>query len=492
MNRQRAVLLGVLLLVAAPASAAPTRFVGVNAHQPANDILDAIKDLGATWVRIDFNWFQAQPQASTPPDFTFFDGIVNAAIARGLKVFPTVGYAPAWAAEPDADGKPNNNAPKPGEYGKFCQAAAAHFAGRITHWGLWNEPNLGDFFEGTRQQWIDRVVVEGITGIKAGCPSCLVLGPEMASIGGDYWVWLDDVLKQLKAKNMMFDIITWHIYAGFLELNPSWMCWSNDLFLHKLDAHRVCFGVHIGLSLREVLLQNNLGNLPVWITETGRTAHLGAATEEADQVTFYRRVLEEQLQRPYWTHTFFYEIVDDNLINDKWGLAVRTGGAPSYPGSYQLKAVWAFLKKVLGAAAFGGTKTTDCDDGLDNDLDKLIDYPKDTDCASLTAPAEGKVVPPDGGVKDGPAAPDAGGPGREGGRDDFSVQRDVAITGDGTGSDGPRRDAPRTSGDGGGAGDGCACALREGRPESGAGVALAALLLVVALVTRARRGGRGR
>jgi MYXO-CTERM domain-containing protein len=470
----------VELLSSPEARSAPTQHVGVNAHQPAADILDGMKDLGAGWVRIDFNWYQIQPQAAVAPDFSFFDTLINSALARGLKVFPTIGYAPAWAAEADKDGKPNNNTPKVGEYGKFCQAAAARYQGKITHWGLWNEPNLGDFFEGTRQQWIDRVIVEGIQGIKAGCPTCQVLGPELASIGNDYWVWLDDVLKQLKAKGLMFDAITWHIYATFIELKPTWACWDGDLFLHKLDQHRVCFGIHIGLSVREVLLQNGLGSLPVWITETGKTAHGGNAAEEADQLSFYRRVLEEQLKRPWWTHTFFYEIVDDNAIADKWGMAVRTGSAPSFPGSYQLKAVWALLKKALAQQpAFGGSGT-DCDDGLDNDGDQKIDYPKDTDCASASAPSEGKVVTPDAGPDRG--ASDAAPAPREGGADrGASGDRARLEVGGADAAVGREAGGDR----GGGSSSGCACGV--GGASDVGGLLLAALAALPLAWRRRRR-----
>ena len=329
-----------LCLVGPSARAVPTHFVGVNAHQPQTDVLDGIKDLGVSWIRIDVNWLQVQPTLGQAPDFTALDTIVSQAAARGLSVFPTLAYGPAWASEPDTDGIPTNNVPKIGEYQKFCQAFAAHFQGQLTHIGLWNEPNLDGFFEGTRQQWIDRIVVEGINGIKAGCPACKVLGPELASIGSEYEQWLDDSLTQLEQKGLMYDVITWHIYSGFLETKPGWLCWDGDLFLHDLDQHRVCFGFNGPLSVREVLLKHNLQNLPVWISETGAMAPVGDAAATARQVTYYRRVLEEQLKRAWWTHTFFYEIVDDNTIADKWGLAVRSGASPTYPASYQKKPVW--------------------------------------------------------------------------------------------------------------------------------------------------------
>jgi len=487
-----------LLALGSVAQAAPSNFIGVNAHQPQTDVLDGIKDLGASWVRIDLNWFQAQPSATTTPDFSLFDKMVAEATARGLKVFPTVAYGPAWASEPDTDGKPYNNVPKVGEYKKFCQAVAAHFQGKVDHIGLWNEPNLDGFFEGTKQQWIDRIVIEGIQGIKAGCPSCKVLGPELASIGDLYDTWLDDSLTQLKQKGLMYDIITWHIYSAFVETKPGWLCWDGDLFIHDLDQHRVCFGFHGRLSVREVMLKHSLGNLPVWISETGYTAPLGDTAAMANQVTYYRRVVEEQLKRSWWTHTFFYEIVDDNNINDKWGMAVRSGSSPSYPGSYQKKPVWDLIHNALAQQpALGGTGG-DCNDGLDNDGDKLIDFPGDTGCSSAGDPTEtAGTIPPDAGPPDaansdgwvpwadGYPAADIG-PGGE-----PSPAVDLSPGSDAPGSSDGRRccipEAPEGSrGPAPGDGDGCGCTV------GATGSAPTLLLLLVVLAGAARSGGLAR
>lgn len=378
-----------LLMGLRPATAA-SHAVGVNAHQPSSDVLDAIQDLGVGWVRIDLNWLQAAPRKDRY-DWALFDAIIDGAVRRGLKVFPTLSYGPAWATEPDSDGIPSNNTPKVGEYQKFCQAVATRYGGKITHFGLWNEPNLAGFFEGTMQQWIDRVVIEGIRGIKAGCPTCKVLGPELATIGKDYANYLDASLVALKRAGLMYDAVSWHIYANFPDLDPSLLLCTGDSFFHKLDAHRVCklggLVVYEGpLSVREVLLKHGLSALPVWITETGRTAAIDDSKRKTEQATYYRRVLEEQLKRGWYENTFFYEIVDDNTIADKWGMAVQSGG--SYPASYRKKPAWDLLHKALESPGFGG-RGSECSDGLDNDGDRAIDYPKDSDCASASGPSEG-------------------------------------------------------------------------------------------------------
>ena len=404
MARLRCLVLLGLLAVAATATAAPTNHMGVNAHQPKDHVLDGIKDLGMTWVRIDFNWFQVEAKQGKF-SWSFFDKMIASAQSRGLKVFPTIGYGPSWATTDQDSKKGTNDCPKAGLYYKVTKAAAAHYKGKITHWGLWNEPNLGSFLDCTMQQWVDRVVVEGVKGIKAGCPSCKVLGPELASVGSKHAAYQEAAILALKKNGLMWDIITHHIYSSFVELDITLLACTGDTFFNDLDKHRKCMigplVVYEGpLSAREVLLKYKLGNLPVWITETGLKAPITDSKKQTEQVTYYRRVMEEQLKRSWWTHTFFYEIIDDNNFPDKWGMAtVSTGSNPKYPGSYKKKPVWALMKKVLSKQPkFGGTGT-DCNDGLDNDYDKKIDYPADTGCSSASDTTETPGTPkPDQGV----------------------------------------------------------------------------------------------
>ncbi len=342
-----------LLLIVSPAQGAPNNIVGLNTHQPADDVLDAAKSLGVTWVRIDFNWYQAETKQGKY-SWALFDKIINNAISRGLKVFPTIGYGPAWAKDPahkNADGKTHNDTPKAGTYQAFCKAAAARYKGKITHWGLWNEPNL-DFFESSdKNLWINRIVIEGIKGIKAGCPSCKVLGPELASVGKVHAAWFDASLKALKKAGLMYDIITWHNYAAFHEIKPNLIpqCPTGDYFLHDVEKGRRCFGVLIGSKAPwEVMQDNKVTHLPFWLTETGYKAPLSDTKKTGEQQTYYRRVLEEQLKRTWFQATFFYEIIDDNNIADKWGMAVRSSGSgQKWPGSYKLKPVWSYIKKWI-------------------------------------------------------------------------------------------------------------------------------------------------
>lgn len=401
--------LGALWPVSAVAQSSSENFVGVNVHIPSNDMLDAVADLGLKWIRIDVNWQDIQPDENVPPNYAVHDRVVDEALKRGLKVFATLAYFPRWATEPGADEHHHNDVPRPGLYERVAKEAATHFAGRIGYWGLWNETNLSHFFEGTRQQWLERVVAEGVRGFRAGCPSCKVVGPELAGLD-KYHEWMDAFLSHLAAANLSVDVLSWHNYGNFEEINPVYVCATGHYFKHLMDEQRNCFGVPTGSPpMRPVIERHGLGHLPVWISETGYKAARDEQARLAKQVTYYRRVLEEQVKRPWFSGSFFYELVDDNSAEvPKWGMATRSDGAASYPASYQKKPVWDFIEKAVTSPAFGGSGSL-CDDGLDTNGDQVIDDPAECVAAPDLGPGVDSGVPVDAGIAlDLHVWPDAG------------------------------------------------------------------------------------
>lgn len=390
-------------LIAAPAHA--QNELGLNVHQSTDIGLDVTRDAGLGWVRIDFNWFNAQPNPG-PPDFTFFDTLVDEALARNLQVLAVVGYGPDWASSGDGlgDGS-HNDVPQPGTYEVFVAEVVQHFAGRITHYELWNEPNLGDFFEGTPDDYTSLILVPGATAVHAGCAQCKVVAPGLASIGGEYDIWLD---ASLTAAKDQIDIVSGHIYSGFSDAQTS------DNFWNKLEDHRVIdingTVVFEGpLSFREVMDQHGV-DVPFWLTETGKQAAPGNADELEEQRIYYRKVLEQQMSRPWWEATIFYEGFDNTDLF--WGVAWPDAGAPD---GYQAKPVMGLLQKVTrDATAFGGDGF-DCDDGLDNEGDGLVDFPEDPDCVSATGSSEGEAPVGGGGAGGAASTGGGGGQGAEGG-----------------------------------------------------------------------------
>ncbi len=405
----RALVTTAALGLAAPALGA-SKELGFNVHQSPSVGLDATRDAGAGWVRMDFNWLDAQPSAGGAYDWARFDALIDGAVARKLKVLAVVGYTPVWASQADAKGGGSqNDVPKAGTFAPFVTAVVNRYKNRVTHYEIWNEPNLEQFFEGTPTDYIERVLLPGADAVHAACPTCKVVGPGLASIGGAYGAWLDQVLAAAKSK---IDIVSGHVYAGFPTPGGGAGV-TSDSFFNKLEKHRV---VQVGgvtvfegsLSFKEVMDKHGV-TAPFWLTETGKEATLGDAAQEEAQRVFYRQVLEVMLTRPWWSGTVFYEAFDEPPAPYTWGVVVHD---PAAPGGYRAKRALGFLKKVTSAQpAYGGNKT-DCDDGLDNDLDGKVDFPADPQCTAASGASEGAAPPPGTGANGGPVEPrDAGAPG---------------------------------------------------------------------------------
>ena len=114
-----------------------------------------LEGLGVHALRVVMYWRDVAPQANsaTKPDFDTtdpaaynwgnYDAVVDAANARGWKVVLTVtGPVPKWATQSKTD---QVTRPKPEEFAPFMAAVGKHFAGRVSVWSIWNEPNHPQF-----------------------------------------------------------------------------------------------------------------------------------------------------------------------------------------------------------------------------------------------------------------------------------------------------------------------------------------------------------
>jgi hypothetical protein len=106
-----------------------------------NADLDRVKAVGATWVRLSFNWVTLEMHGKGRYNWGPADQLVAAANARGLKINAVVAYTPSWARPAGTSGvhPPTRLA----DYSDFLRAAAKRYAPMGVHtWEIWNEPNL--------------------------------------------------------------------------------------------------------------------------------------------------------------------------------------------------------------------------------------------------------------------------------------------------------------------------------------------------------------
>jgi hypothetical protein len=312
------------LLFLAPAAAATP--YGVNVHAPRGSqlgfILGRAQAAGIGWVRIDFIWADVE----TAPgvfDWSVYDALAAAAAARGVNVFATLAYTPAWATH----GAPTTGVPDdPAAWADFCARAARRYASSIHYWGLWNEPNLSRFWSGSRQQYIDHILIPGADAIHQASATARVGGPELAHVASSQWFyWLRDVLGQAAGH---LDFVTHHVYDSD----------GNGGVTGRLNDSTP-FGGDPGLwtivepSVKEVLKDAGWWGRPFWLTETGWQS---GVVSEATQASYYTGLLNDWFTgrggQSWIDQIFFYEIEDPPSSPPlTWGILRSDGSSkPAY------------------------------------------------------------------------------------------------------------------------------------------------------------------
>ncbi len=335
----------LILLCVAPVTATAgtgvgTNSVGANAHVATTAFADGVAEMGAGWIRLDGNWWALHPSPGTY-HWQPLDDAVAAANDAGLNVLITFAYTPAWVPASGSDGNHLSDVPHGSdEWENFMRDAVQRYRDMgVRHYGIWNEPNMDQFFNGTVHDYIDTILLPGAGAVREVCADCNVVGPHLSSHKHD----VDDFLRTIldEVGGQFFDIIAHHAFRGFAETgsNP----WDRK-FVNALDEPCDIPFVECADPLRIVLDEYDYDG-EVWVAETGDRAVPGDPEEEDLQAIFVKRVLEEQAERPWYTNTFFYEIHDCGPDQpecgiDGFGLMRATGGergSRTFPDDFRLK-----------------------------------------------------------------------------------------------------------------------------------------------------------
>jgi len=292
-----------------PALADVSSPYGINSHVPDDAILDRVAGAGIGWIRVDMNWFQMEPSRDGY-NWGFMDTVVNHARSRGLEIFATLAYTPAWAsgtgniADPPLD---------TADWYDFVYDTVSRYRHAVQYWGMWNEPNLDQFFTGSGWQYREWILKPGAQAARAADPGCRVLGPELAHLSSSDWPdWMEEAMTAGGADHI--DIVSHHCYKGDT---------GNDIFRY-LDAD-AGYWPWDPPPLMKVLEDIGAGDKPVWLTEVGWATD---EVSEEDQAVYYHQLLWGVLNRPYLEKVFPYEIRDDPTPGvPPWGI-LRADSTP--------------------------------------------------------------------------------------------------------------------------------------------------------------------
>ncbi|MCC6278492.1 MAG: cellulase family glycosylhydrolase [Oligoflexia bacterium] len=292
--------------------------VGVCTHLDTSSKIQQIAQMGAKWIRIDMNWNIMEPN-SGQWQFAIFDQVIDLALSKGLQVYASIGYTPAWAA---TNGKTDGSGlPQVDKWVRFVNTAVNRYKNKVRYFGIWNEPNLSGFWSGTADQFVDLVMQPAFDAIRAIDPTIKVLGPDLAHLY-NATISMSDFYGAIQRKGCLscFDIITHHIYAG------------TD-FEQKVNGFYIG-GILYKDGLKQILERVGLWGSPVWITELGVDAAQSSEAEQSARVVEQLRFLARQ---PWAKKAFIYELTDDPATGWNYGL-IKIDGSPR-PFYFDVKAL---------------------------------------------------------------------------------------------------------------------------------------------------------
>ena len=211
--------------------------------------MDAVAATGASWHRVLVDWRRAEPSKGNY-SWAETDKLINGASSRGLNVLANFLSTPGWAGGgwPTYTNPPRNL----DDTVPFVKAFMARYP-QVTHFEIWNEPNLRIFWGGgSDPAGYTALLKKYYTTIKSVNPAATVIAAGMSPFSGGV-----DYYKRMYAAGAKgyFDAAAYHPYS---------FPWGPDVTPN---------GVTETADLHNLMVAQGDGGKKVWLTELGTPAN---------------------------------------------------------------------------------------------------------------------------------------------------------------------------------------------------------------------------
>jgi len=325
----------------------------------ADQAWPVLNDLGIKWARIQSGWARTEKKAGVY-DFAWLDEIVNKLIERGVTPWISLSYGnPVYTKD--------MNVPIPGvssnyqgchEFGvgfppihteeerkgwqEYVDAIVCHFRDRITHYEVWNEPDLLSFWK-CQPKAADYVDLVRLTAepLRRAQPSAKLIGGAIAW-GMTAWSlkYLEDALEA--GMHELVDIVSYHGYKSVPERHSAQEIAAFTHLINKFKPSLVHWQGEAGIQSK--------------VPEAGNSGALATMklSEDIQARMLLRRTMLE-LQHGCAMSSYFHMADFAHYAGDKstyhYGLLRLEDGSPK-PAYYALQTLCTLLAD--GAEVAGG------------------------------------------------------------------------------------------------------------------------------------------
>jgi hypothetical protein len=194
-------------------------------------------------------WWDLEPGRKGNWQFGNLDRMVSLAEGHRVQCLMNLGMTPTWASarpsespkfRPGSIAEPKNIQ----DWRDFVSAVGTRYKGRILDWEVWNEPNDPAFYTGSIGQLVDvsKVAYQTLKQIDS---SNIVVSPS-PTYGLKGTDWLNSYLRA--GGGAFADVIGYHLYT--VPEGPEAM-------------------VPLAQKIKSVMVENGVGDKPLWNTEAG-------------------------------------------------------------------------------------------------------------------------------------------------------------------------------------------------------------------------------
>ncbi|MCU1698046.1 MAG: hypothetical protein JWR34_4109 [Mycobacterium sp.] len=258
--------------------------------------LDQMQAMGVNTVRIGIPWAGINP---IPGYYNWSqdDYLINAANARGMGVLAVITTTPGWANSPNAPGVYGAPA-SAAAYGQFAGLAAQRYAGKVSAYEIWNEPNAAPYYGPQPDPaGYTQLLKAAYPAIKAADPTATVVGGVVGSTVTYQNLTLNpvtfvDEMYQNGAQGY-FDALSFHPYQYTTPFSQGAYNPNNPI-VQLADIH-------------DLMVANGDSGKLIWASEYGEPTSVAG---EANQAAYTQDMLTTWRTIGYTGPAFVYTLQD--------------------------------------------------------------------------------------------------------------------------------------------------------------------------------------